>query len=102
MVTPQKIDVLGAEFKELTEAQKKDYNLSYGVQVNKLNSGRLKDAGVPEKFIILKINNQSVRTVADVEKLFKSAQNSEEQTLWIYGKTPAGQQRSFAVLLSDE
>ena len=62
----------------------------------------LKDAGVPEKFIILKINNQSVRTVADVEKLFKSAQNSEEQTLWIYGKTPAGQQRSFAVLLSDE
>ena len=102
VVTPQKIDVLGAEFKELTEAQKKDYNLSYGVQVNKLNSGRLKDAGVPEKFIILKINNQSVRTVADVEKLFKSAQNSEEQTLWIYGKTPAGQQRSFAVLLSDE
>ena len=86
----------------LTEAQKKDYNLSYGVQVNKLNSGRLKDAGVPEKFIILKINNQSVRTVADVEKLFKSAQNSEEQTLWIYGKNPAGQQRSFAVLLSDE
>jgi S1-C subfamily serine protease len=102
VVKTQKLDALGAEFKELTESQKKTYNLSYGVQVTKLSSGLLSDAGVPQNFIILKANNQKVSKVADLEKIFKSAQTSEEQTLWIYGKTPAGQQRSFAILLSEE
>ena len=102
VVKTQSLDVLGAEFKELTDAQKKDLNLSYGVQVAKLKDGVLKDAGVPEKFIILKCNNQVVKSVADIEKVFKSAQTSEEQTLWIYGKTPAGQPRSFAVQFGDE
>ncbi len=102
VVQSQKLDVLGAEFKELTDGQKKDLNLTYGVQVSKLSAGLLKDAGIPEKFIILKANNQNVKTVADLEKIFKSAQNSEEQTLYIYGKTPAGQARSFAVMLSEE
>lgn len=102
VVKSQKIDVLGAEFKEITDAQKKDYNLSYGLQVTNLKDGILKDAGVPEKFIILKCNNQLVKSVADLEKIFRNAQTSEEQTLWIYGKTPAGQPRSFAVQLGDE
>ncbi len=102
VVKTRKLDELGAEFKELTDSQKQTYQLSYGVQVTKLTSGLLRDAGVPEKFIILKVNNQKVTSVSDLEKLFRKAQTSEEQTLWIYGKTPAGQQRSFAVLLSDE
>mgnify|MGYP002854782751 FL=1 len=102
VVKTQNINVLGAEFKELTESQKNDLNLSYGVQVTKLNDGKLKEAGIPEKFIILKCNNQNIKSVADLEKIFKNAQTSEEQTLWIYGKTPAGQQRSFAVILADE
>ena len=102
MVKSQKIDVLGAEFKEITDAQKKDFNLSYGVQVTNLKDGILKQAGVPEKFIILKCNNQLVKSVADLEKIFRNAQTSEEQTLWIYGKTPAGQPRSFAVQLGEE
>ncbi len=102
VLATQKLDVLGAEFKELTDSQKKNYNLNYGVQVTKVGSGLLSDAGVPQNFIILKANNQKVSSVADLEKIFKQAQSSEEQTLWIYGKTPAGQQRSFAVLLSDD
>ena len=102
IVVAQKMEVLGAEFKELTESQKKSLNLSYGVQVSKLSSGRLKEAGVPENFIILKANNQNIKTVADLESAFKAAQNSTEQTLWVWGKTPAGNARSFAVQLTDE
>ncbi len=96
-----KLDTLGAEFKELTENQQKTLNLSYGVQVTKLKSGYLKDAGVPEGFIILKANNQNIKTVADMESAFKSAQGSDEQTLWIWGKTPAGRAMSFAVYLGE-
>jgi S1-C subfamily serine protease len=102
VVKTEKIDVLGAEFKELTDSQKKDLNMTYGVQITKLGNGKLKDAGIPENFIILKVNNQNIKTVNDLESVFKSAQSSTEQTLWIWGKTPAGNARSFAVYLGEE
>jgi len=102
VVTSQKLDVLGAEFKELSDSQKKTLNLSYGVQVTKLGDGRLQQAGVPQNFIILKVNNQNIKTVSDLESAFKSAQSSPEQTLWMWGKTPAGNPRSFAIYLGDE
>ena len=101
VIKTQKMDALGAEFKELTENQKTTLNLSYGVQVTKLKNGYLKDAGVPEGFIILKANNQNIKSVADMESAFKSAQTSDEQTLWIWGKTPAGRPLSFAVFLGE-
>lgn len=102
VVKEQNLEILGAEFKALTDSQKKTFNLSYGIQISKLKSGRLKDAGVPEGFIILKVNNQNIKSVSDFESVFKAAQTSTEQTLWIWGKTQAGNQRSFAVNLSDE
>ena len=101
VIKTQKVDALGAEFKELTESQQKTLHLSYGVQVTKLKDGYLKSAGVPEGFIILKANNQNIRSAADMDSVFKSAQASDEQTLWIWGKTPAGRPMSFAVYLGE-
>lgn len=95
------IDELGAEFKELTDSQKKTLNMRYGVQVTKLKKGLLKSADMPEGFIIMKINNQDMKSKEDIEKVFKAAQASDEQTLWIWGKTPAGVAMSFAILLSE-
>jgi hypothetical protein len=71
------------------------------VIVKKLKAGYLKDAGVPEDFIILKANNQNIRSAADMETAFRAAQGSDEQTLWIWGKTPAGRAMSFAVYLGE-
>lgn len=101
VIKSQKVDVLGAEFKELTDSQKKTLSLSYGVQVTNLKDGYLKDAGVPEGFIILKANNQNIKSAADIDSAFKAAQASDEQTLWIWGKTPAGKAMSFAVQLGE-
>lgn len=101
VIKSEKVDVLGAEFKELTDSQKKTLNLSYGVQVTNLKSGYLKNAGVPEGFIILKVNNQNIKSSADMESAFRAAQASDEQTLWIWGKTPAGKAMSFAVQLGE-
>lgn len=101
VIQSKKMDVLGAEFKELTESQKKTLNLSYGVQVTNLKNGYLKSAGVPEGFIIQQVNNQRIKTVADLESVFKSTQSSDEQTLWIWGKTPAGKVNAFAILLGE-
>jgi len=96
------ISVLGAEFKELTDNQKKSLNISSGVQVTSIKEGRFADAGIGKDFIIRKVNGQNVKTVKDFEQVFKVAQNSEDQTLWIWGQTPAGRQMSFAVFVGDE
>ncbi len=101
VIKTQKVDALGADFKELSESLKKTLNLSYGVQVTNLKNGYLKSAGVPEGFIILKANNQNIKSAADMESVFRSAQSSDEQTLWIWGKTPAGRAMSFAVYLGE-
>ena len=102
VVKAQNMDILGAEFTPLTDSQKKSLNLTYGIQVSKLKNGRLKDYGVPEGFIILKVNNQNIRSVEDLQSVFKSANSSDEQTLWIWGKTPAGKSGSYAVPLAEE
>ena len=101
VVKVQTIDVLGAEFAALTPNQKTTFNMRYGVQVKKLKSGLLKDAGMPEGFIILRINNKNIGSVSDIEQVFRGAQSSDDQTMWIWGKTPAGRQMSFAVSLGE-
>lgn len=96
------IDTLGAEFKELTDSQKKSLNLTGGVQITAIKDGALKQAGMPKDFIIRKCNGQNIKSVKDLEQVFKIAQNAEDQTLWIWGQTPAGKQMSFAIQLGEE
>lgn len=102
VVKPQNFETLGAEFKELTEGQKKDLKMTYGVQVEKLSEGPLKSAGIEKDFIIMKVNNQNIKSVSDLEAAFKAAQNSETQTLFIWGKYPSGKTGSYAVALGED
>ena len=102
VVKNNNMDILGADFVELSDDLKKTLNLSYGVQIKELRNGRMKDAGMAKGFIILKANNQKIRTVEDLNTAFKTASNSAEQTLWIWGKTPAGKSQSFAIIVGEE
>jgi S1-C subfamily serine protease len=76
--------------------------MDYGIQVVKVKEGKMKEAGIPQDFIILKVNNQNIKTVEDLQSVFKTASSSDEQTLWIWGKTPAGKPGSFAVSIAEE
>ena len=97
-----KLDILGAEFKPLTDDQKKTLNLSKGVQVVSIKDGLLQKAGVQKDFIILKINNQDIKTNEDVEAALKAASQSEMNSLFIWGKYPSGKTGTFAIDLSEE
>lgn len=96
------MEMLGAAFKELPDDLKKQLNLSGGLQVTGVNSGKMADAGIRKGFIILKVNNQVVRTVADLERIFASATKSPEQVLFISGLFPSGKRASYAVDLSQD
>ena len=96
------LDVLGGHFKPLTDSQKEQLNVGYGLQVTKISGGKLKDAGVPQGFIIQHVNDESVKTIEDLQKIVKNASKSKEPVLYIQGIYPTGKKGYFAVPLEDE
>jgi serine protease Do len=58
-----KNSALGATFVNLTEKEKRELNVNYGVKIKSLNTGKLKGLGLEEGMIITKINNEPVESV---------------------------------------
>ena len=46
------LDILGANFREITDQQKEHLKIGYGLEVIKVNNGALKNAGIARGFII--------------------------------------------------
>jgi Do/DeqQ family serine protease len=96
------LDVLGGSFRAITDAQKEQLNIGYGLEVIKVNGGKLKDAGVPKGFIIQKINDQSIKSVEDLQDVVKEASTSKEPVLWIMGIYPTGKKGYFTIPLEND
>ena len=95
-------DVLGADFRPITEAQKKQLEISYGLEVIKVNGGKMKDAGVPKGFIIQRVNDEPMKTFDDLQNAVKEANNSKDQMLVIRGIFPTGKKGGFVVYLQND
>ncbi|MEC8457996.1 MAG: trypsin-like peptidase domain-containing protein [Bacteroidota bacterium] len=61
----------GAKLSEMTINEKRKFGLRYGVKVDEVLGGRFQKAGIPEGFIIVKLNNVYVDNIAKFEKLIK-------------------------------
>ena len=96
------IDVLGGSFRAITDQQKVQLNIGYGLEVLKVSGGKLKDAGVPKGFIIQRINDESIKSIDDLQKAVKEASTSKEPVLYIQGIYPTGKKGYFAIPLSND
>lgn len=96
------LDVLGANFREVTDAQKQQLGISYGLEVIKVNKGMMGEAGINRGFIIQKANDQTIKTIEDLQKVVKDASTSKEPVLYIQGIYPTGKKAYFAVPLQNE
>ena len=95
------LDVLGGNFRAITNAQKEQLNIGYGLGVLKVNSGRLKTAGITKGFIIQRVNDNAVKTIDDLQNAVKEASTSKDPVLYIQGVYPTGKKAYFAVPLED-
>ena len=95
------LDVLGANFREISKETMSQLNISYGLEVIKVNSGKMADAGISRGFIIQKINDESIKTIDDLQRVVKEASTSKEPVLYIQGIYPTGRKAYFAVPLQD-
>ena len=96
------MDILGAAFRELPDDVKRQLNLGYGLEVTGVSTGKMKDAGIRKGFIILKVNDRSMKTVDDLEAVLEEVTQSPEPVLFITGIFPSGKRGFFAVDLQEE
>lgn len=61
----------GARLSELSNTEKRSLGLRYGVKVDEILGGRFEKAGIPEGFIIVKLNNVYIDNVAEFERLIQ-------------------------------
>lgn len=91
------IDVLGGNFRPISDTQKQEFSINYGLEVTKVNSGALKEAGVTKGFIIQKVNDQPIKSIEDLQDVVKQVSGGKESVLWIQGIQPTGKKAYFAV-----
>ena len=84
------------------KAQKEQLEISYGLEVIKVNGGKMKEAGVPKGFIIQRVNDEAMKTIEDLQNAVKDASTSKEPVLSIKGLFPTGKRGYFVVQLQND
>lgn len=93
---------MGAALRPLTDKEKMQLSLPYGLVVSAIRDGKMKEAGLTKGLVIMKVNDREMRAIEDFEEAVKAANLSPDRVLWIRAKTQSGINKSFAVELSDE
>ena len=96
------IDILGIDVRPITDSQKNQLEISYGLEVLKVNGGKMKDAGVPKGFIIQRVNDEPMRSYDDLQQAVKDASTSKDQMLVVKGIFPTGKRGGYVVYLQNE
>ena len=96
-------EVLGAAFRALSDEQKREYGVSYGIEVNGISRGKVQEAGIRKGFIIMVVNDQRISSPEDLFQIVERVQkgSSEEQGLFIKGFYPNGRTQFYAINLSE-
>ena len=96
-------EVLGAAFSALTNEQKRELGVSYGIEVTGLLNGKLKDAGIKKGFIIMVVNDQKISSPEQLEKIVDKVLKGSENDRYIVvkGFYPNGRTKVYAIDLAE-
>lgn len=66
------LNMMGAEFGEVSDKEKKQLGITNGVKITNLQSGKLRSAGIRDGFIITAIDNKKVNSADDIAEVFQN------------------------------
>lgn len=92
---------LGASLRPLTEQEKKELALQYGLVVRTITQGKMKAAGIEKDIILQKVNGKEMRTIEDFNAAVKAANLSTDRVLEIRALTKSGIRKLYLVELED-
>lgn len=91
----QKKDILGAEFRNISQQQKQTLGIKQGVEITKLYQGKFKEKGIQEKFIITFIDEEKIYS----ESQLKEIMSKKRGAILIEGVYPNGTKGYYAVVM---
>lgn len=95
----QKIDPLGAEFRELKKGELKDWGLSHGVQIERLYAGKLRQyTRLEPGFVITHMDKEPVKSIQDIQRLLSQGRGG----VMIEGRYPDSKQRIYDAIPLEE
>lgn len=93
------INLLGIKVRPITDSQKKQLEINYGLEVLKVSGGPMKEAGVPKGLIIQKVNDKAMHTFDDLQNVTENSSMSKDKTLIIRGLYPTGKRAGFVIYI---
>lgn len=66
------LNLLGANFQNITDAEEKKLSINGGVKITDLNQGKLRNAGIKEGFIITQIDKKPITSTDDVNEALRN------------------------------
>lgn len=86
------IENLGALFEPVTKKEKKLLNISHGMKIVELESGKLRSAGIHEGFIILAMNGMKIASENDIRQVIDQSKGG----IMVEGIYPNGMKAYYA------
>ena len=78
-------EILGATFQALSDARQKELSISAGIEVNEVSrNGKVSEAGIRRGFVITTVNDRSVSTSEDLDKIVSAVLESTSQDKWLF------------------
>ena len=78
------VETFGAYFQQPSDDIKNKLKIQNGLVITRLEKGKLKDGGIREGFVILKINNYVINSKLDIETAISEAKNDEYKIEGVY------------------
>lgn len=66
-------DIFGAKFAAVSDREKEELGIRYGVKIAELGNGKFKDAGIKKGFIVTQVNKNAVSEVDDFKRIIKNS-----------------------------
>lgn len=99
LVENTQAELYGATFRDISESRKKSLGITNGVEVIDVKAGKFREGRIDKGFIILRVNEEVVKSVADLQRIVKAAETSKDPVLNISARNNAGKTRYYTIPL---
>lgn len=89
-----KFDLNGATFRELTPDEKAKYKVAGGVMVDEVTSGKWKDVGMKQAFVITKIDKKEIQNIEDFSNYLNTVRG---EGILLEGVYPNGERAYYGI-----
>jgi len=66
-------DIFGAKFVAISDREREELGIRYGLKIAELAEGKFNDAGIKKGFIITQVNKNAVSEVDELKRIIKNS-----------------------------